>query len=180
MKLYTLGHNAHPIEKFLGLLAAHGIRRLVDVRSAPYSRFQPQFNKSRLDGALLLQGLEYTFAGEALGGRPADPTCFRVQMAMLAAGDLPRSVDYVEVMKREWFRQGIGRLLELAAGEATAILCSEEDPAKCHRHHLIARYLKDAHPQVEVLHIRGDGSLLPAASLWDRGNGTGRKQLSLF
>ena len=73
MRLYTIGHNAHPIEKFLGLLEAYGIRRLVDVRSAPYSRYQPHFNKNKLDGALLLRGMGYIFSGETLGGRPADP-----------------------------------------------------------------------------------------------------------
>jgi uncharacterized protein (DUF488 family) len=180
MKLYTIGHSAHPIEKFLGLLERNGIRRLVDVRSAPFSRFHPQFNKSKLDGALLLRGMEYSFSGETLGGRPADSTCYHVQMALIETDDPPREVDYAEVMKRDWFRQGIGRLLELAAGEATTILCSEEDPARCHRHHLIARYLKEAHPEIEVLHIRGDGSLIPAEALWNNGNGSGPKQLALF
>jgi uncharacterized protein (DUF488 family) len=83
-------------------------------------------------------------------------------------------------MKRAWFQEGIEGLLELAAGETTAILCSEEDPAKCHRHHLIARYLSEAHPEVEVLHIRGDASLVGAEELHSSGNGAGPKQLTLF
>jgi uncharacterized protein (DUF488 family) len=101
-------------------------------------------------------------------------------MALLESGAPPREVDYPEVMKRDWFQQGIKRLLQQAGEEATAILCAEEDPARCHRHHLIARYLRDACPEVEVLHIRGDGSLLSAESLWNTANGPGEKQLTLF
>ncbi|MBN1148533.1 MAG: DUF488 family protein, partial [Anaerolineales bacterium] len=70
-----------------------------------------------------------------------------------------------EVMKRAWFIQGIERLLEVASEATTAILCSEEDPANCHRHHLVARYLMDYYPEVEVRHIRGDGAVYGARSI---------------
>jgi uncharacterized protein (DUF488 family) len=74
-------------------------------------------------------------------------------------------VDYPEVMKRKWFQDGIQRLLELADEQTTAILCSEEDPARCHRHHLIAKYLMEHHLEVNVRHIRGDGHVFGAASI---------------
>jgi hypothetical protein len=74
-------------------------------------------------------------------------------------------VDYGEVMKRPWFIAGVQRLLGLASKEPTAILCSEENPASCHRHHLIACYLGAEHPEVDVEHIRGDGTIVAARSI---------------
>jgi uncharacterized protein (DUF488 family) len=74
-------------------------------------------------------------------------------------------VDYPEVMKRIWFIKGIQRLLELADEQTTAIMCSEEDPALCHRHHLIAKYILHEYPEVNVQHIRGNGIVFGAASL---------------
>jgi len=79
--------------------------------------------------------------------------------------DYLHEVDYPEVMKRPWFTKGIERLLELADEQTTAIMCSEEDPAQCHRHHLIAKYVMREHPEVNVRHIRGDGTVFSAASL---------------
>jgi uncharacterized protein (DUF488 family) len=180
MILYTLGHSNHPIEKFLGLLQGSGIQRLMDVRSAPYSRFHPQFNKKNLAEVLPSHGVEYILSGETLGGRPGDPTCYRVQSQMIEGGEPVREVDYFEVMQREWFQEGIARLLELAGGKTTAILCSEEDPVRCHRHHLIAYYLREIHPGIEVMHIRGNGNIQSAGLLWDNDSRNGSKQLRLF
>ena len=104
--------------------------------------------------------IRYVYAGKELGGRPTDPTCYKAsQIPDAVTTDYLHEVNYPEVMKRTWFEQGIGQLLELAAGSTTCIMCSEEDPAHCHRHHLIASYLMEAHPEVEILHIRGDGNL---------------------
>jgi len=60
-------------------------------------------------------------------------------------------------MQREWFVRGIERLIEMAYEQTTVIMCSEEDPAHCHRHHLIAKYLLAEYPEIIVRHIRGDG-----------------------
>ncbi|HEX9090110.1 MAG TPA: DUF488 family protein, partial [Anaerolineales bacterium] len=83
------------------------------------------------------------------------------------------------VMKRSWFLYGVQRLLEIASLQTTVIMCSEEDPARCHRHHLIARYLLGALPGVTVLHIRGDGSLLDAKSIPGESDHSDAQQLSL-
>jgi uncharacterized protein (DUF488 family) len=164
MELYTLGHSRHPAETFIRLLQEKDIALLVDVRSTPYSRFNPHFNKRRLEERCTQHGIEYAFLGEALGGRPADPTCYRKGSTPGGGEGAPR-VDYAEVMRRPWFQQGIARLLELARARRTAILCSEEDPRRCHRQHLIAAYLLAGHPEVEILHIRGDGSTVNAREL---------------
>jgi uncharacterized protein (DUF488 family) len=165
MQLYTIGHSNHPSEKFLHLLEENRIALLVDVRSAPYSRYNLQFNKESLEHTLSIHHIKYIYAGKHLGGRPTDLTCFK-------GGKLPdqetnylHEVNYPEVMKRPWFQKGIERLLELAEKQTTAILCSEEDPTQCHRHHLITKYLMNEYPDWKIWHIRGDENVINAASI---------------
>lgn len=165
MRLFTIGHSVHTLGKFVHLLDENGIMLLVDVRTAPASRYQPQFNKAHLEQALPQHDIQYAFAGKFLGGRPSDASCYKKRTIPPAGADYLHEVDYPEVMKRAWFAQGIQRLLELADEQTTVIMCSEEDPALCHRHHLIAKYLLREHPEVKVQHIRGDGTVFSATSL---------------
>jgi uncharacterized protein (DUF488 family) len=165
LNLYTIGHSNHPFEKFLGLLEAQGIRTLVDIRSLPYSRYNPQFNQGRLSETLTESGIRYVYLGDSLGGRPKDPTCYRQQAIPEKAKDYLNQVDYTEVMKRPWFVEGIKQLLKIASENTTCILCSEWDPAQCHRHHLVAAYLLLKHPEVNVFHILRDGSLIEAKTI---------------
>lgn len=177
MELYTIGHSSHPMDEFICLLADHGVRRLVDVRSTPYSRFHPQFNKTALPQALLAHVIDYTWAGEALGGRPKDPSCYKHQAIPGKPGDYLHELSYPEVMQRLWFVEGIQRLLELAGQQVTCIMCAEKDPDHCHRHHLIARYLLVWHTSVTVWHILGDGSLVNAGSIPSLDEQSGAEQL---
>jgi uncharacterized protein (DUF488 family) len=165
IKLFTIGHSNHSLEKFIRLLEDNGIMLLVDVRTAPHSRYNPQFNKENLESVLPQRGIQYAHAGKYLGGRPSDPTCYKERVLPAEGADYLHEVDYPEVMKRKWFTQGIDRLLELADEQTTAIMCSEENPAECHRHHLIAQFLIAEHPEVDVRHIRGDGTVFSARSL---------------
>jgi hypothetical protein len=144
--IYTVGHSTHPIERFVGLLQQHGIEMLVDVRSTPFSRFNPHFNRAALAHSLASAGIRYEFMGEALGARTNDPACFengRVSYARLAATPL--------------FQQGIARLREAAKGQRVAMMCAEREPLDCHRTILIARELEKAGES--VTHILADGSL---------------------
>lgn len=154
--------------------------QLVDVRSAPYSRYNPQFNKESIALELSQHEIEYAYAGKYLGGRPPDPNCYKSKKLPEDGADYLHEVDYPEVMKRAWFIQGIDRLLEMADQDLTAIMCSEEDPALCHRHHLIARYIQESHPEVRVLHIRGNGLVFDARSLHVTVDKESGDQLSLF
>jgi uncharacterized protein (DUF488 family) len=180
VKLYTLGHSNHSLERFLELLRGAGLQAIVDVRSAPSSRYNPHFNKGSLEAALPPQGVEYFFAGKFLGGRPTDPTCYKRGALPPEGADYLHEVDYPEVMQRDWFVKGIRRLLEIADERATGIMCSEEDPGVCHRHHLIAKYLLREHPEVGVQHLRGDGTLVNAASLRVAVDQDEGQQMSLF
>ncbi len=179
MKLFTIGHSNHNIEKFIRLLEDNGIMLLVDVRTAPYSRYNPQFNKEHLENLLPQYWIQYAYAGKYLGGRPRDPTCYKSKKLPEEA-DYLNEVDYPEVMKRKWFIQGINRLLKLADEQTIGIMCSEEDPAECHRHHLIAKYLMLEHPEIEVRHIRGDGNVIGARSIHTSVDEETGEQLTFF
>ena len=73
--LYTVGHSTHTATKFSELLAKHNISAICDVRSAPYSRMNPQFNKETLQNDLKENGIAYVFLGQELGARSDNPDC---------------------------------------------------------------------------------------------------------
>lgn len=161
LTVYSVGHSNQSRERFLALLTRHDIQSLVDVRSAPYSRYVTHFNRSELEVAVECQGIRYLFLGEELGGRPPGDDFY---------DDLDH-VLYARLAGAPFFLRGIDRLLEESAQCRTAVMCSEEDPTSCHRHLLIARVLE--RQGVRVLHIRGDDreqtedDLRPAPTLWD-------------
>jgi uncharacterized protein (DUF488 family) len=145
--IYTIGHSRHPAEQFADLLRCKEIALLVDVRSHPASKWAPQFGKAALAQMLSKHGIEYEFLGRELGGRPNGAEFYAPDGA----------VDYARRMEAPDFKAGIERLVELAHGRKTAILCAEEDPGRCHRRLLIAPALR--RKDVAVVHIRGGGLL---------------------
>jgi uncharacterized protein (DUF488 family) len=178
MKIYTIGHSSHPIEQFIGLLIANGILILVDVRTTPFSRFNPQFNQGNLHKILPLNSVEYLYMGNTLGGRSADPTCYIHQSIPKNRRNYLHEVNYEEVMRRPWFIQGVEKLIDLAGNQVSCIMCSEGDPAQCHRHHLIAAYLLSHYPEVNVIHILRDGSLTEATTIRAIGDNNSAEQFS--
>ena len=147
MVIYTIGHSTHTGEDFLKLLATHGIEVVADVRSRPYSRFNPQFNRDALLSRLEEAGRRYLFLGQELGGKPQDP-------------DRPLADELVwgYIRSRPQFREGLAKLLAEARHAKVCLLCAEADPARCHRGQLLAPELESR--RVEVRHILADGSLL--------------------
>jgi len=163
--LFTIGHSNHSIGRFVELLRLHVIEIVCDVRSTPYSRFNPQFNRESLTAALEAQGIAYLFLGNELGGKPRGgdyPADDRARFALMA--------------KSERFRSGLERLLEEARGRRTAVMCAEKDPGQCHRGLLICPNLPAG---VAVHHILADGSAKDHAELAEeRGmNDTGQPPL---
>ena len=153
--ILTIGHSTHPLDTFIALLKRQGVTAVADVRSAPYSRFNPHFNKTELERSLKAEGIRYVFLGRELGARSDDPSCYekgRVQYARLA--------------RTEAFRQGIERLRKGAAEHRIACMCAEREPLECHRTLLVARAL-DAEG-LEVAHIHANGRLEPHAAAMDR------------
>lgn len=145
MMIFTIGHSRHAAKHFLALLRTHTIERLVDVRSQPYSKWAPHFDKTALAHLLAASDIDYVFLGRQLGGRPEDRALYG-------------TVDYARRAPPD-FGDGIRQLAELAGGRPTAIMCAEEDPACCHRRLLVAPALLRV--GASVVHIRGDGSLKP-------------------
>jgi uncharacterized protein (DUF488 family) len=182
MLLYTIGHSAHPIQKFIGLLHAYNIQQLVDVRSVPASRFHPQYNKAALQRELAENHIDYIFSGQQLGGRPDDPTCYEQPEAFASKGAKHPKIkaDFSEIMKRDWFKQGIDDLVKQMGNGRTVILCSEEDPLRCHRHEMIAKYLRGAYPEIEIQHIRANGILVSAKELFEASEKQTPDQLDLL
>ena len=151
----TVGHSNHPLETFVSLLRQHGVTRLADVRSAPYSRFNPQFNRKALDAALQAYGIAYLFLGHALGGRPEDRSCYE-----------NGRVRYDLLVQTPLYREGIDRVIETAEVERLALMCAEKEPLDCHRTLLVGRSL--AARNVAVAHILADGALEPHDEAMDR------------
>ena len=142
----TIGHSNHPVNVFVALLQQHGVTALADVRSAPYSRFAPQFNREALERSLKAYSIKYVFLGRELGARPDERSCYengRVQYARLARTDL--------------FRSGLNRVVRGANDYRVALMCAEKEPLECHRALLVARALDELGVPVE--HILPDGRL---------------------
>jgi len=145
-EIFTIGHSTLQFDKFVELLHRHGVTALADVRSAPYSRFSPAFNREAVQASLRESGIAYVFLGEQLGGRPKDPTCYE-----------NNRVSYEKMSRTALFHAGLDRLCQESRAHRIAMMCAEQDPVTCHRTLLVARVL--ASRAVPVLHIHADGSL---------------------
>jgi uncharacterized protein (DUF488 family) len=144
--VFTIGHSTQPTGRFIALLKQHGITAVADVRSKPYSRINPQFNREDLRDTLRENGIAYVFLGKELGARSEDRACY-----------LDGKVQYGRLAQTELFRHGLDRVQEGARNFCVALMCAEKEPLECHRTILVARYLETL--GLEVRHILGDGRL---------------------
>lgn len=147
--IYTIGHSRHPTERFVEILRAKEVLVLIDVRSHPASKWAPQFGKAALAEILASHAIEYVFLGRELGGRPDRAEYYRSDGA----------VDYDRRAQAPDFKAGVERLMATARERRSAIMCAEEDPARCHRRLLVTPALERV--GVTVVHLRGDGHLEP-------------------
>ncbi len=153
--VYTIGHSNHPAERFVALLREHGIDAVADVRSTPYSRFNPQFRRESLTATLQGAGIHYVFLGKQLGARSEDSSCYD-----------GNRVSYEKLARSELFRSGLQRLLAGMQEHKIAVMCAEREPLDCHRTILVARELERA--SATVTHILADGSLETHAHAMER------------
>ena len=151
----TIGHSTHALEAFVVLLRQHDVTAVADVRSAPYSRYNPQFNREPLAEALGLEAIRYVFLGDALGGRSEDPACYE-----------DGRIRYDRVAATGSFRSGLTRVVQGAAKYRIALMCAEKEPLHCHRTLLVARALDEQ--GVDVAHIHADGGLEPHGEAMNR------------
>ncbi len=143
--IFTVGHSTLPIERFVSLLRAYGIERLVDIRTMRGSRRNPQFGEQALTEALAEANIEYVALPELGGLRRARP-------------DSPNNGwrnasfrGYADYMQTAEFGAGLERLVEMSRGKSVAIMCAEAVPWRCHRS-LVADALDvRGVPAVEIL-----------------------------
>ena len=150
--LFTVGHSTRPIDEFLALLTGHRIARLVDVRTVPRSRHNPQFGSDLLPPALDRAGIAYTHL-PALGGLRHTRT------------DSPNTAwknasfrGYADYMLTPDFDRALDDLIAMVARERVAIMCAEAVPWRCHRS-LIADALTAR--GIPVTHILSAGRTQP-------------------
>ena len=144
--LYTIGHSTHPAETFLELLLQHSVTAVVDVRSSPYSQYNPQFNRETLQRSLKDRAIAYVYLGRELGARREEPDCFE-----------EGKVQFGRVARTEAFQRGLSRLRKDAETFRVALLCSEKDPLTCHRTILVCRHMRSE--DMRICHILEDGNV---------------------
>ena len=151
-KIYTVGHSVHSLPRFIDLLKIpeHEISAVCDVRSTPYSRIHPHFNREPLRQKLKHHHIAYVFLGEELGGRSSDPSCY----------DPEGRVKYDRIAETDAFQHGLVRVREGIETHRIALMCAEKDPLTCHRFFLICRHLRND-PDLSILHILDDGRTVP-------------------
>ncbi|WP_025770471.1 DUF488 domain-containing protein [Thioalkalivibrio sp. HK1] len=154
--LFTIGHSNHPLPRMIDLLQKYDISLVVDVRSSPWSRYNPQFNRPSLSRYLESQGIAYLFLGRELGGRPDDPDCY----------DEGGHIRYDIIAEKPWFRRGLARIVDEAKAFEIALMCAEKEPLHCHRTLLVSHALVKEGSR--VVHILADGSAEPHRQTMDR------------
>lgn len=164
-RVFSVGHSNHDEQTLLGLLKQHDVQVLADVRSQPYSKYASQFNSEPLKIALSAAGVSYVFLGKELGGRPEGDEFY----------DAEGHVLYDRLAQSRLFLQGIERIEKGIERYRVAMMCSEENPAECHRYLLVARVLDGRGITVE--HLRADGSVQTNEQVRFELTGDGRQQL---
>ena len=154
--IYTIGHSTRSVAELVALLREAGVDLLVDVRSAPRSRTNPQFNTDALPEALAEAGIGYRHIA-ALGGLRHHPKGAPESPNTLWRNDAFRN--YADYAMTEPFRDGLAELRALAADHTCAIMCAEAVWWRCHRR-LVADYLLTE--GVPIGHIMGPGKIEPA------------------
>jgi uncharacterized protein (DUF488 family) len=151
--LYTIGHSTRSFEGLVEALRAHGVQRLVDIRSFPMSRRLPQFNREYLERELPPVGIEYAWI-QALGGRRRKIRSDSPHTALRS----PSFRNYADYMLTPEFQQAAAELVRMAEEKPTAYMCAERVYFRCHRM-MVSDYLA-AHGHT-VLHIDAAGPVRP-------------------
>ncbi|MBB5716602.1 DUF488 domain-containing protein [Sphingomonas aerophila] len=139
-QIWSVGHSTLSYEAFLERLRTAQITAIADVRSAPYSRAFPHFNRESLKAALATDNIAYVFLGKELGGRPSSDDLFTDGVA-----------DYEKMARVPAFALGLERVFQGAKTYNIAMMCSEKNPLDCHRCLLVGRSLVEI--GAEVLHV---------------------------
>ena len=155
LTILTVGHSNHELGHLLQILQANQVTAVADIRSEPYSGYNPQFGREALKSSLETSGINYVFLGDQLGAHPQDPACYK-----------DKKVQYKLMAKTPLFQQGLKRVIAGAEQYRIALLCAEKEPLSCHRSVLISRELEAL--GLDVSHILEDGSVESQNEAMDR------------
>ena len=151
--IYTIGYGNRSFGDFVKLLQHYEIKFLVDIRSQPYSRFNPDYSKDALERRINSPLMRYIFMGDTLGGRPKDSSCY-----------IDNKVDYKRVREKPFFQRGIAYLHTAWEKQLRiALMCSEAKPQECHRTKLIGNILTEQN--IDVAHIDETGAIKTQAQI---------------
>ncbi|MGL5881460.1 MAG: DUF488 family protein [Xenococcaceae cyanobacterium] len=154
-KIFTVGHSNLSIKDFIALLKQHHITAVADVRSHPYSRYLPHFNREPIQAVLRNAQIKYVFLGRELGARSSDLSCYVGGKAL-----------YEKIAATDLFTKGIERVIQGAQKYKIALMCAEKDPITCHRTILVCKHLRQLN--VDIEHILNDGNLETHSHLEER------------
>jgi uncharacterized protein (DUF488 family) len=143
--IYSIGHGNKKIQDFIKELKTFEVQFLLDIRSKPFSKWNPQFNQNELKFKLEENGIKYVFVGDTLGGLPEDRSCY----------DYNGKVVYDLIKEKEFFKVGLERLTTANEKQIKiALMCSESKPEECHRSKLIGQELLKK--KISLKHIVSD------------------------
>lgn len=146
--IITIGYGNRTIDDFIGLLCKTKVKYLIDLRTSPYSKFKPEFNKECLEVILKKNKIQYVFMGDSIGGLPSDRSCYTND-----------HVDYDKVKEKDFYKEGIFRLVKAyEGGHSVAIMCSEGKPEMCHRSKLVGMTLDNL--GIQVIHFDEKDTLI--------------------
>jgi uncharacterized protein (DUF488 family) len=155
IKIYTIGHSNHEIQTFINLLIMAKINMIVDVRSAPFSKMYPHFNRDTLEMVLKENKIGYLFLGDQIGGRSRNRSDYE-----------NGQVVYSRLAAKDEYQATIKRVLDGSAKFQIALMCSEKEPLDCHRTLLVSQSLSDK--GVEIVHIHADGKIETQSDVLNR------------
>lgn len=160
--LFSIGHGNKSIEELIDELKSFNIAYLVDVRSSPFSKWNPQFNQSVIENSVMNVGIRYVYMGDVLGGLPTDSSCYT-----------NGRIDYAKMAHKNTFIMGLQRLIAAnSKGIRLAVMCSESEPDMCHRSKLIGQELRKQ--DIVIKHIIGKQkciSQIDVINILTKGNG---------
>lgn len=143
--VYTIGHSTHPIGEFIAMLEGFGVATLVDIRTIPKSRHNPQFAQPALERELRRAGIDYRYMKELGGLRKTSPDSVNTGWRNESFRG------YADYMQTDGFAAAIDALIAIAAADATAVMCAEAVPWRCHRSLIADALLVRGIPVVDIL-----------------------------
>ena len=163
--IFTIGYGNRKIDDFIALITKYNIAFLIDIRTAPYSKYNSDFSANNLKIFLRNSNIKYVFMGDLLGGRPDDPDTYT-----------DGKVDYFKLREKDYYKRGILRLKKAWEQDIqVALLCSESKPEDCHRSKLIGDTLVENN--INVIHIDENGEPRTQKNIINR---LTKGQLNLF